>query len=63
MSDYTIETLNGLLTQVQSCGELLEAVIPLAVRLLTEVLDTRRHGCSSSPRTAKMACDVRAGND
>ena len=55
MSDYTIETLNGLLTQVQSCGELLEAVIPLAVRLLTESRHSR-HGCSSSPRTAKMAC-------
>ena len=36
MSDYTVETLNGLLTQVQSCGELLEAVIPWAERLLTE---------------------------
>ena len=36
MSDYKVETLNGLLAQAQSCSDLLEAIIPLARRLLAK---------------------------
>jgi hypothetical protein len=36
MSDYKVETLNGLLVNARSCSELLEAVVPFADRILVE---------------------------
>ncbi len=36
MSDYKVESLNGLLTTAGSCRNFLEVVIPLARRLLTK---------------------------